>query len=267
MNAKAESDINRTGQPSLWWKWGLRGASLLVIAVAWEATAHAVDSLLFPTFTEAIGALVELLAQGETWRAVWVSNQALIGGFLLSLVVGIPLGLLLGSSRRAGRIADIYLNTLLVTPIAALIPLFILALGLGLASRILVVFVFAFVVITINTQVGIRRVDPALIEMAHLFGATRGQLWRRVLLPGALPSIVAGVRLGLGRAIAGMVIVELLLIAVGFGSLILRFQGEFESARVYAVVFMVVAEALLLLGLVKRLERHLLRWQGNTVAI
>jgi NitT/TauT family transport system permease protein len=171
----------------------------------------------------------------------------------------------LGSYGRLGRIADVYLNVLLVLPAAAMIPLVILATGLGLLSRILIVFIFAFVVITVNTQAGLRQVDPMLIEMARSFGATRGQMWRKVLMPGASPAIMAGVRLGLGRSIAGMVIVELLLIAVGFGSMLLRFEGRFDSAHVYAVILLVVMESLLLMGMVRWLEKHLMHWQGTVV--
>jgi ABC-type nitrate/sulfonate/bicarbonate transport system permease component len=263
MQVQTRAVITDATFPSQLWKWGLRCGSLFVLATIWELGAHAADSLLIPTFTETMWAFVDLLFLWETWQAIWRSNQALVGGFLLSLLVGIPLGLFMGSFDRLGRIADIYLNVLLVVPAAAMIPLVILATGLGLLSRVLIVFVFAFVVVAVNTQAGVRQVDSVLIDMARSFGASRRQTWRWVLVPGAAPAIAAGVRLGLGRAIAGMVIVELLLIAVGFGSLILRFQGRFDSARVYAVILMVVVEALLLMGAIRWLEKRLVRWQAS----
>lgn len=259
------SATGSSGRQANAWKWGLRGGSLLAFALAWELFARVSNSLLIPSFSATMAALLQLLGQAETWQAIWLSNQALIGGFLLSVLVGVPLGLFLGLGRRAGRVADVYLNTLLVVPVAALLPLFILAVGLGLTARILVVFVFSFVVITLNTQAGLRQVDPTLIEMAASFGARRAQLWRRILLPGAAPAILAGLRLGLGRAIAGMVIVELLLVAVGYGRLILRFQSDFESAQVFAVILLVLAEALLLMKLAERLERRTLCWQSGPV--
>jgi NitT/TauT family transport system permease protein len=236
---------------------------LLAFAITWELFARLSDSLLIPSFSATLAALLQLLGQAETWQAMWISNQALIGGFLLSVLVGVPLGFVLGNVRRASRIADLYLNTLLVIPVAAVLPLFILAVGLGLTARILVVFVFSFVVITVNTQAGLRQVDPTLVEMASSFGARKGQLWRRILLPSAGPAIMAGLRLGLGRAIAGMVIVELLLVAVGYGRLILRYQSDFESAQVFAVVLLVLAEAMLLMALARRLELRTTRWQGE----
>jgi ABC-type nitrate/sulfonate/bicarbonate transport system permease component len=96
--------------------------------------------------------------------------------------------------------------------------------------------------------------------MARSFGADERTIWRRILLPGALPAIVTGVRLALGRAITGMVIVELLMVSVGIGNLILRFRGFFQAESLYAVVVLVVIEALLLVSLVRWLERRIAPW-------
>ncbi|MFQ5855416.1 MAG: ABC transporter permease [Anaerolineae bacterium] len=247
------------------WKWGLRVGSLAAFATGWEVIGRTLDSLLLPTFSNTMVGLVHLLGTEELWRAVWLSNQAMLIGFLFSLLLGIPLGVLMGRWQEAETFADLYLNVLLVTPMSALIPLFIIALGLGLGSRVMVVFVFAVVIVTVNTRTGLRNINPDLIEMACSFGATERQLWRKILLPGALPAMMTGVRLGLGRAITGMVVVELLLVAVGVGRLILRFQGDFEPAFVYAVVFVVLAEAVLLMELVKRLEERLIPWESEVV--
>ena len=260
----ARLDVKRPEWRVERWKWPLRAASLLVFALTWEALARTMHSLLLPTFTGAMAALARLLTQAETWQAIWISNQALMLGYALTVSAGVPLGLLLGRSPRLGRLADPYLNTLLVTPISALIPLFIVATGLGLTSRVLVVFAFSFVVVTVNTQAGLRHVEPTLIEMARSFGATEGQLWGKVLLPGALPAVMAGLRLGLGRAITGMVNVELLLTAAGLGLLILRYQADFESDFVYAVILVVVAEAVVFMGGIKQLERRLTSWESDT---
>ncbi len=248
-----------------WWKWGLRLGSLAAFAICWEILARSLNSLLLPTFSDTMAALVKLLGTVELWQAMWISNQALIVGFLASVLIGIPLGLLMGRWQQAEKFADLYVNVLLVTPVSALIPLFIIALGLGLASRVLVVFTFALIYIIVNTRAGLRNIDPGLIEMAHSFGAREGQLWRKILLPGALPAMMTGVRVGLGRAITGMVIVELLLVSVGVGRLILRYQGDFDSDFVYAVVLIVLVEAVLLMDLVKRLEKRLVPWESEVV--
>ena len=248
-----------------WSKWGLRALSLGVFASGWEILANQLESLLLPTFSDTIVALAGLLATLELWRALWLSNQAMLLGFLLAFLIGIPLGMTMGRWQKAEKIANLYLNILLVTPMSALIPIFIIAIGLGLGSRVLVVFVFAVVIITVNTRAGLRSIDPTLVEMAQSFGATERQLWRRILLPGALPAMATGVRLGLARAITGMVVVELLLVATGVGRLILRYQGDFQASLVYAVVFVVLAEAVMLMSMVNHLATRLLPWESEVM--
>jgi NitT/TauT family transport system permease protein len=246
------------------WKWGLRLGSLALVALAWEFGARAIDSLLLPTFVEAMVALGELVLTPRLWQSVWVSNQAMLAGFLASLVLGVPLGLLMGRLRAVEAFGDVYLNLVLVTPMAPLIPVVILALGLKLEARALIVFLFAFVFVVINTRVGLRNVDRALIEMAHSFCATERQLWLKILLPGALPAIMTGVRIALGRAITGMVAVELLMVATGIGRLLIEYGDRFESGHVYAVVFVVLLEAVLLMELAKRVEKRLVPWESES---
>jgi NitT/TauT family transport system permease protein len=249
------------------WKWGLRLGSLAAVAVVWEGLARYLDSMLLPTFFETVPALGELIISSELWQGIWISNQAMLIGFVASLVVGIPLGLLMGRMRTAEEVSDVYLNLVLAMPVAPLIPVIILALGLGLIPRALVVFIFTYVFVVVNTRVGLRNVDPGLIEMAHSFGATERQLWVRVLLPGALPAVMTGVRIGLGRAITGMVTVELLMIATGIGRLMLFFGDHFQAATLYGVVFVVVAEAVLLMEIAKRIEQRLIRWKTEVATV
>jgi NitT/TauT family transport system permease protein len=129
--------------------------------------------------------------------------------------------------------------------------------GLGLAARALVVCVFSFPVVAECSRTAIRQVDSRLQEMSHAFCATTIQEWRKVLLPGAVPGIMIGVRLGLARAVEGMVVVELLLVAVGVGKLLLDYQGRFDAAHVYALILVVMAEAAALAHAGRRLERRL----------
>ena len=202
-------------------------------------------------------ALAGIAGGGDLWRALWTSNQALLVGYLLAIVIGVPLGLLAGRARRLGAFAGVVLDVLLFTPTPAVIPLVVLATGLGLGTRALVVFVFAVAIIAVHTAAGARSADVEVIDMARAFGAGPLQLYRRVVLPAALPSVVVGLRLGLARGISGMVAVELLLVAVGLGRLLERFQGDFDAAGVYAVVLVIVAEAVLLTGALRRVERRL----------
>jgi NitT/TauT family transport system permease protein len=148
-------------------------------------------------------------------------------------------------------------------PVAPLIPIVIIALGLGLAARVFIVVSFALVFITINTRAGVLSIEPTLIEMAKSFGAKETQIWRRIIVPGALPAIFAGLRIGLGRAITGMVMVELLLVASGLGRLLLEFSGRMQSDMVFATVLAVIIEALALLSAMQFLERKIAPWAPN----
>lgn len=245
----------------------LRLITLTVIAAIWQTYAIGVGGLLIPTFDGTVFALGGLLIDPEFWRAVWVSNQSLFSGFFAAVVVGIPIGLLMGRYRAAEQFTDVYVNIMLVTPMAALIPILIMSLGFGLASRVVLVVLFAIPMVIVNSRAGVRQVDPALIEMAESFGATERDIWRRILLPGSLPAIMTGIRLGLGRAITAMVIIELLMVAVGLGGLIINFRGSFNPEGLYAVVIFVVLEALALITVVRWVESRLVPWtRGGVLA-
>jgi NitT/TauT family transport system permease protein len=246
-------------------KWELRAAGLALFLVGWEVTAVRLDSLLMPAFSETAVALARMLAGRELWQALWVSNQAMVLGFASATLLGVPLGLALGRWRWFEEIADPYVSILLVLPKSALIPILIMAAGLGLFSRVLIVFLFAFVVVVVNTRAGLRLVDPAWVDMARAFGAGELQLWRKVLLRGAMPAILTGLRLGLIRSVSGMVTVELLLLALGIGRMILDFQGTFQAANLYATIFVVVAEAVVLIQIFKWLESRLTGWAAQAV--
>lgn len=240
-------------------RWLAPAVAALILAALWEIWARNHGGLLLPTFLRTVLAMIDL-AQGPLPSALWVSNQAMFGGFGLTVITAVPCGLLLGRVRTAGRVADSLLNLLMVTPMAALMPFFIMAAGVGALSRVLIVAVFAFPVVVINTRAGLLKVDRDLIDMAHAFGASEIQLWRRVLLPGAAAGVLTGLRLGLARALTGMVVVELILVAVGVGDLILRYQGEFRSDYMLAVILSVIFEAVLLVGALRRAEQRATGW-------
>lgn len=234
--------------------------TFVLFAGAWEIYARADGGLLIPTFLETMVALVSLLLDAEMWRALMVSNQALVLGFGFSVVVGIPTGLALGRFHRVERLVNVYLDILLVIPMAALIPILVMSLGIGLTSRVVLVVLFSIVMVIVNCRAGVRQVPPSLIEMALSLGASERQIWRKILLPSALPAIMTGVRIGLGRAITGMIIVELLMVSVGLGGLMIEFRAMFQGADLYAMVIIVVVEALLLISFVRALETRMMPW-------
>jgi ABC-type nitrate/sulfonate/bicarbonate transport system permease component len=246
--------------------WLYRLLTFVVIAGVWQWYAVQVGGLLIPTVDGTATRLVQMLAGEQLWKAAWVSNQSLIIGFFLSIVLGVPVGLLMGRFRAAEKFTDVYINILLVTPVAAIIPLLIMSpLGFSLASRVLLVVLFAIPMLLVNSRAGVRQVDPNLIEMAHSFGANELELWKRIILPGSLPAIMTGVRLGLGRAITAMVIIELLMVAVGLGGLIIEARGRFDPDTLYAVVLFVVLEALVLVSAARWIERRVVPWTRASV--
>jgi ABC-type nitrate/sulfonate/bicarbonate transport system permease component len=241
-------------------RWGFRLVPIIAFLALWEWYGVTHESLLFPSFTETMQSLIALIQTPELWNSIWLSHQAMILGFLSALVVGIPIGVLAGYSRVFDNALEPYIRLMIVIPKSALVPIFILALGIGVVARAWVIFLYVVVYIIVNVRTGVRQVDDNLLEMAHSFGASRFHIWTKILLPGAYPALVAGLRIGLGRAMSGMITVELLLSAVGIGRLIMRFRGEFDAGSAYAVVLVVLIEALLLSSGLRWLERRLTHW-------
>jgi ABC-type nitrate/sulfonate/bicarbonate transport system permease component len=240
----------------------LRALAFVLFALAWQAYAMLAGSFFIPSFLDTASALVVSIADPEVWEAFAVSNIAMVIGFLAAVAMGVPLGLLRGRFRKAERLANPYLNILLVTPLAGIIPLLMMSVGIGLLARVIVVWSFAVVMVVVNARAGVRQVDPTLIDMARLFGSSELGTWRRVILPGALPAILTGIRIALGRAITGMVIVELVMVSAGIGGLILGAQALFRFDDLYAVVVLVILEALVLLAIVDWFQRRLTPWSA-----
>lgn len=232
---------------------------LLAILATWQWLGDDTAELRMPTFTRTVGSFLELGATGQLWLALVESNKAMVAGYLAALLVGIPLGILLGSFRFAQRALEPYLTALLVVPLIAVLPLIQAIFGLGLLSRVVVVFLFAVVFLTVNTMVGVQEVDTELQAMARSFRAGRLQVMGRVTLPAAFPSIVAGARLGLARAVVGMVIAELFLVSAGIGSLIIYYRTLFDSGAVFALAISLVLEGIVIMRLAGAAEDAITR--------
>lgn len=241
----------------------LRVSVLVILIAIWQFMGNDQIRVALPTFTRTMAAVVDIITDGSLVKGLIETNIALVIGFALALAVSIPFGIAMGSVGVVERIAQPYLAILLAVPMIAMAPVVQIAFGLTLTARVAIVFLFAFVYISVNVMSGVQVVDASLKEMARSFGASRSQLLRRVVLPSAVPAIMAGVRLGLGRAIIGMIVAELYLVASGIGSMLVVFQVRFEPAYVLAVVLAVVAEGVLLMEITARLEERLTRWRGS----
>ena len=242
----------------------LRIMSLVTLAAIWEVAGRTGNAHLLPPLSKVMTVWAELLISGQLFQAIAVSFQALALGFFISVVFGIPLGLLMGRYRRLESFLDVYMTALLAVPMISFIPFLVIAFGLGLQSRVWIVFLFAFVIIVINTTAGVRSVDPTLTEMARSFGARESELFLKIIVPAAMPMIMAGIRLGMGRAVLGMVTGEMILSVVGFGAMLMTFSASFNSSALFATILTIVLLAVALLALIQHLDRRLMPWRAAT---
>jgi NitT/TauT family transport system permease protein len=171
--------------------------------------------------------------------AALISLRSFGIGMGCAVLAGIPLGILMARSKGVGRILGMWVNIFVSAPISALVPLLMAVVGIGETTVVVTVFLFAVFVITLDTQVGVSHADRSLVEMARSFGATRGQLYRKVLLLSALPEILAGLRLGAIRGVKGVVIGQLLVAIIGVGELFELYSNHFLMEEFWALVIIV----------------------------
>ncbi len=245
--------------------WLVRSASIGVFFVAWEIYGRQQENtLFFASLTQVVAALWDLVQTAEFWSAYRQTLVPFVYGWTAAMVIGIPLGLLIGRFTTLGRLSGPYLAFLNALPVSTLVPVVVIGFGIGLQARTIVVFLFVIVEVVINTAAGVRYVNRDLIEMARSFGASELQLLRRIILPGSMPGIMAGARIGTGRAVVGMVVVEVLLVAVGVGRLIDRYRSRFQGPELFAVVLSLAIFGVVLLEIIRQIERRALRWRRET---
>ncbi len=239
---------------------------LIVLLVAWQVTGNRVGKVMMPTVTSMLSSFYHLLLDGTLLGAFGVSIQALVLGFFLSALLGVAVGLLMGLLPQVDRALSVYVSLLIATPISAAVPLVVVVFGLGLAAKVVVVVLFSVGLVIVNTATGVRNVDPRLVEMATSFGATSRQLIRHIILPGAVPMIIAGLRLALGLAVTGMVISELFVVSDGVGLLVLTYSASFETGKLYAVTAATVLLGVVALYLFSLLERKFSHWRPDPIS-
>ncbi len=238
--------------------------SLLLGAMVWQVVGMLQESNLFiPTFLQTVGALLEQIATREFWDAYANTLGPFVVGWIAALAVGILVGVAMGLVPLVSRVLMPYFAFLNALPVSALVPIVVIAFGIDITAGAVLVFLFAIVDVVLTSSAGVRYVDEDLVAMARSFGMGRAQRFRRVIWPGAMPGILAAVRVGTGRAIVGMVVMELLLVSTGVGKLVTRYKDTFQSADLYAVVMSLGIFGLVMLGLTRALERRVLRWQPS----
>jgi NitT/TauT family transport system permease protein len=238
-------------------------AAVLIFFVAWQAvgSARIVSRLFLPAPTDVLEAFVELVEDGELARDLAVSGQEFFIGYFLAGATAIPLGLLLGWYPRLRYALDPFVTFLYATPRIVLLPLFIIWLGIGVESKIAVIFLGAFFAVLINTTAGVRNLDSQLIRVARSLGAGDLVIFRTIALPGSVPFILTGLRLGIGHALIGVVVGELVAAQYGIGRMMAIAGATFQSSKVFAGLFFIATTGMLLTYGLQRLERHFDAWR------
>jgi NitT/TauT family transport system permease protein len=244
-------------------RFSVNAASILSLALLWEISGRIMDSTLIPPLTRIAAAWWKLLSSGKLLSNISLSLTTLAIGFLLAVLCGVVIGLLMGRFRAVEHFLDLYVNALMSAPMTAFVPVLILWFGLGIESRIAVVFLFAVFVIIINTMTGVKQVDGVLVEMARSFGAKEREVFFKIMLPAALPAIMAGVRLGMGRAVKGMVTGEMLLTLTGIGAMIMQYGSAFATDSLFAVILTILLLAILTIKAVQWIDRRLTGWKAE----
>jgi NitT/TauT family transport system permease protein len=223
--------------------------------VLWEVVGRLELVSLIPPFTDVLAAFGEVVPSATFIEAATITLQAFAIGMALSLVVGIGVGILMGASRAVGSLMGMWVNIFESSPLTAVVPALMALLGFGLPTMIVTVFLFSVWVIALDTQVGVERVNPSLLEMGRSFGASKRVLYYEIVLRAALPELLAGIRLGIIRGLKGVVIGQLLIAVLGVGYLFELYSRNFLMPQFWALLVILFAFAFLASEVVAYFER------------
>jgi ABC-type nitrate/sulfonate/bicarbonate transport system permease component len=240
--------------------------SVVVFLAAWQwaSDTNAINPLFFSSPSMTWDELGTLISTGQLWPNVWISGQEFLWGFLLAIAVGIPLGFLIGWYKPIEAIFSPFVTFLNAVPRVALLPLLIIWVGIGIDLKIAVVLLGALIAILINVITGIQSLDQQTITMARSFGASDFKIFRTVALPGSVPYIISGLRVGLGHALTGVVVGELYASTAGVGHLIAVAGNTFETNLVFAGVIIIALFGLIANWILSLLENHFRSWRQNS---
>jgi ABC-type nitrate/sulfonate/bicarbonate transport system permease component len=241
--------------------WIIRLCSVVFVIGAWEILGRQVDPLFmsYPSAVAVAGA--HLIESGELITALMSSLRSLLLAFVLASIIGISLGLLIGRYRSVEAATDWLVNALYATPLIAVIPLVILWFGLGNAAKLFIVTILAVFPVLINTIAGVRNVPPTLIDVGAAFAAREDQIFLKIILPSALPYMMTGLRLGIGRAIIGMVAAEFFTAITGLGALIVKYGNQYDTASMFVPIFVLMFLGVTLSIAVRHLEQWIAPWR------
>jgi ABC-type nitrate/sulfonate/bicarbonate transport system permease component len=241
-------------------RWSLRLTSVIAIALAWELYGRAVNPVLLSSPTAIAGAFFEMVADGTLPEALGESLVVLGAGSLIGITAGLVIGLAAGRNRVFATLIELPLNALYATPSVALIPVIVVWFGFGPTAKTVVVILFVLFPVLINTMRGVQEVDRELVEVARSFCSGERRMWVDLILPSALPYVVTGLRLAIGRALIGVIVAEFFTAFAGLGYLIVTNANSFQTARTFVPILVIAALGVLLTALLEFVERRIVRW-------
>jgi ABC-type nitrate/sulfonate/bicarbonate transport system permease component len=247
----------------------LGSASVITFLVLWELVGN-VFQLINPMFMSApsliFSAAIQLFGSGEIYNDLYVSGVELFWGYALSALVAIPFGIMVGWYKKMSYIFDPFINAMNATPRVALLPLVIIWLGIGILSKVGIIFLGAVFPIMINTRDGVKTTPYNLLTAARSFGASEWLLFKTVVLPSTIPFILTGMRLGLGRAIVGVMVGELYAATAGIGFMITVAGATFQTDKVFVGVLIFALTGMIGMELLTRVERRFDKWRPKVGA-
>lgn len=237
--------------------------SILAFVGLWEVVGRSVNPLLLSSPSQVAKAAVDMIVSGELLGALYESSITLVIGFLLATVTGVLLGLFIGRYKRVDAASNWLVSGLYATPLVAIVPLVTLWFGLGFSAKLFIVWIIAIFPILINTIGGVKNVPENLLDVGKAFDASESQTFRKIILPAALPYIMTGLRLGIGRCIIGMVVAEFYTAVGGLGALIMKYGNQYDTSAMFVPILTLSLLGVLLTGLVRRAEEHFEPWKAT----
>jgi NitT/TauT family transport system permease protein len=242
----------------------LGSIAVVIFLVIWELVGNVLQ-LINPMFMSApsliFNAAVQLFRSGEIFNDLYVSGVELFWGYCLSAIVAVPFGIMIGWYKRVSYIFDPFVNAMNATPRVALLPLVIIWLGIGILSKVGIIFLGAVFPILINTRDGVKTTPANLLTAARSFGASEWMLFKSVVLPSTIPFILSGLRLGLGRAIVGVMVGELYAATAGIGFMITVAGATFQTDKVFVGVLIFALTGMIGMELLTRAEKRFDTWR------
>lgn len=239
----------------------IRVVAVIAFFVFWEFTARDMNTLFMSYPTAIFRAAWKITESGELPQAFVTSMEPFLLGLAISIIGGVAIGVLIAQFWFLEYALDPFINALYAVPRIALLPLIMLWAGLDVTGKVAIVVSIAIFPVIINTYSGIKDVRGSLIEIGRAYCATEWQIFTKIILPAAVPYIMAGIRLAVGLAIIGMIVAEFFTSVTGLGGLIVLYANSFATANLFVMIIVVGVLGAVLSELVIYIERRFSRWR------